>query len=132
MTSRRKQTNFRVIGGTPMRHDATDKVTGRAQYGADVRLPGMLYGAILRSPHAHARILSVDTSQAARLPGVRAVVTSADLPDVESKTADLGEGTINLRYQSSNILARDRACISVMLSPPWRRLILTRLRKLPR
>src|SRR5512143_966253 len=108
MTRRRKQTDYRVIGGTPLRHDATDKVTGRAQYGADIRLPGMLYGAMLRSPHAHARILSIDTSHAEGFPGVRAVVTSADLPDVESKIADLGEGTINLHYQSSNILARDK------------------------
>jgi CO/xanthine dehydrogenase Mo-binding subunit len=91
MTTVREKTNeYRVIGRTPSRHDATDKVTGRAQYGADVRLPGMLYGAILRSPHAHARILSIDTSGAEAYPGVRAV------------------GTINVRYQSSNILAREK------------------------
>ena len=71
---------YKVIGTRPIRHDGTDKVTGRALYGADIRLPGMLYGAVLRSPHAHARILSIDTSQAETLPGVRAVVTAADLP----------------------------------------------------
>nr|MBP7694663.1 hypothetical protein [Anaerolineales bacterium] len=54
-------TPFRVIGTTPLRHDGVDKVTGRAQYGADLRLPGMLHGAVLRSPHAHARIRSIDT-----------------------------------------------------------------------
>jgi len=108
MTAVENKSAYRVIGGTPLRHDATDKVTGRAQYGADIRLPGMLYGAMLRSPHAHARILSIDTSQAEAYPGVRAVATSADLPDVESKIADLGEGTINLRYQSNNILARGK------------------------
>ena len=68
----------------------------------------MLYGAMLRSPHAHARILSIDTSQAEAFPGVRAVVTANDLPDVESKIADLGEGTINLRHQSNNVLAKDK------------------------
>jgi len=103
-----KKEEYRVIGKNPHRHDATDKVTGRAQYGADIRLPGMLYGAMLRSPHAHARILSMDTSQAEAYPGVKAVVTARDLPDVESKIADLGEGTINLRHQSNNILAKDK------------------------
>lgn len=100
---------YRVIGSKPARHDGTDKVTGRAQYGADIRLPGMLYGAVLRSPHAHARILAIDTTRAAALPGVRAVVTSADLPDLESKIADLGEVSVDQRYQSCNILARDKA-----------------------
>jgi CO/xanthine dehydrogenase Mo-binding subunit len=103
-----EKNNYDVIGKNPHRHDATDKVTGRAQYGADIRLPGMLYGAMLRSPHAHARILSIDTSKAESYPGVRAVVTAKDLPDVESKIAELGEGTINLRHQSNNILARDK------------------------
>lgn len=103
------QETFKVLGTRPIRPDGTDKVTGRALYGADLRLPGMLFGAVLRSPHAHARILSIDTSAALALPGVKAVVTSADLPDVESKVAQLGEGSINLRYQSCNILARDKA-----------------------
>jgi CO/xanthine dehydrogenase Mo-binding subunit len=103
-----KKEEYRVIGKTPLRHDGTDKVTGRAQYGADIRLPGMLYGAMLRSPHAHARVLSIDTSKAESYPGVRAVVTANDLPDVESKIAELGEGTINLRHQSNNILAKDK------------------------
>src|SRR5512132_3259988 len=99
---------YGVIGKTPLRHDGTDKVTGRAQYGADIHLPGMLYGAMLRSPHAHARILSIDTSKAESYPGVKAVGTAKDLPDVESKIAELGEGTINLRHQSNNILAKDK------------------------
>jgi xanthine dehydrogenase molybdenum-binding subunit len=103
-----EKNNYEVIGKNPHRHDATDKVTGRAQYGADIRLPGMLYGAMLRSPHAHARILSIDTSKAESYPGVRAVVTAKDLPDVASKIAELGEGTINLRHQSNNVLARDK------------------------
>jgi xanthine dehydrogenase molybdenum-binding subunit len=103
-----KPQKYDVIGTRPVRHDGTDKVTGRALYGADIRLPGMLYGAVLRSPHAHARILSIDTSQAEALPGVRGIATAADLPDLESKVTELGEGTVNLRYQSNNILARDK------------------------
>jgi xanthine dehydrogenase molybdenum-binding subunit len=103
-----QEKQYRVIGKTPLRHDGTDKVTGRAQYGADIRLPGMLYGVMLRSPHAHARILSIDTSKAESYPGVRAVVTANDLPDVESKIAEIGEGSINLRHQSNNVLAKDK------------------------
>jgi CO/xanthine dehydrogenase Mo-binding subunit len=56
-----QEKHYRVIGTRPIRQDGTDKVTGRAVYGADIRMPGMLYGAMLRSPHAHARILSIDT-----------------------------------------------------------------------
>jgi len=103
-----KKITYEVIGKNPTRHDGTDKVTGRALYGADIRLPGMYYGAMSRSPHAHARILSIDTSKAEAFPGVKAVITAKDLPDVESKIADLGEGTINLRHQSNNVLARDK------------------------
>src|SRR5580700_3424216 len=93
---------FRVIGTRPIRHDGTDKVTGRAQYGADVHLSGLLHGAILRSPHAHAWIQSIDTSQAAAYPGVRAGVTNADLPDPGHQVIDLGEGAINLLHLSRN------------------------------
>ncbi len=69
---------FRVIGTRPDRPDGVDKVTGRALFGADVHAPGMLHAAILRSPHAHARILRIDTSRAEALDGVKAVVTRAD------------------------------------------------------
>jgi xanthine dehydrogenase molybdenum-binding subunit len=71
---------YAVIGTRPIRPDGTDKVVGRAQYGADIRLTGLLYGKILRSPHAHARIKSIDVSRALAHPGVKAVVTSAELP----------------------------------------------------
>ncbi|MFH1490049.1 MAG: xanthine dehydrogenase family protein molybdopterin-binding subunit [Pseudomonadota bacterium] len=67
--------------GKPLdRTDALDKVTGRAVYGFDVEIPGMLYGAILRSPFAHAGIVEIDTSQVRNAPGVRAVVTGKDFP----------------------------------------------------
>ncbi len=55
---------YNVVGTRPIRHDGAEKVTGRAGYGADVRLPGLLHGKILRSPHAHARIISIDTRHA--------------------------------------------------------------------
>ena len=71
-------TRFKVIGTTPLRPDGLDKVTGRALFADDFHLPGMLHGKILRSPHAHARIKSIDTRAAQALPGVRAVVTGAD------------------------------------------------------
>lgn len=103
------EAQYRVVGTRPDRHDATDKVTGQAQYGADVRLPNMLFGKALRSPHGHAMIKSIDTSAAAALPGVKAVVTAADLPEVSDKTVDLGETVTNLRYQSNNVLAADKA-----------------------
>ena len=57
-------TDYSAIGKRPVRHDGIDKVTGKALYGADLNLPGMLYGKILRSPHAHARIKSIDLSAA--------------------------------------------------------------------
>ena len=99
-------TQYKLLGSRPPRPDGVDKVTGRAVYGNDTQLPGMLYGCILRSPHAHARILSIDTSRAEALPGVRAVVTSRDLPTLEDRFEDLGEGGVaNLRYSSNNILA---------------------------
>ena len=69
---------FRYVGTRPNRPDGVDKVTGRAQYGADMTAPGMLTGAILRSPHAHAKILSIDTTAAEAIPGVRAIITGAD------------------------------------------------------
>ncbi|MFN3331176.1 MAG: xanthine dehydrogenase family protein molybdopterin-binding subunit [Caldilinea sp.] len=99
---------YKVIGSRPLRPDGVDKVTGRAIYGADVKLPGMLYGKVLRSPHAHARIVSIDASAALALRGVRAVITAQDLPAIGDKIADLGESTVNLRYASNNILAHDK------------------------
>ena len=100
--------NYKTIGTRPVRHDGVDKVTGRAIYGNDVQLQGLIEGAILRSPVAHARIKSIDTSAAEAFPGVLAVATSADFPDPEDKVADLGEGPVNLAHLSANCLARDK------------------------
>jgi xanthine dehydrogenase molybdenum-binding subunit len=100
--------NYRVIGTRPLRHDGLDKVTGRALYGADVQMAGMLHGRILRSPHAHARVRHIDVRGALAMPGVEAVVTSADLPDPGNTIAELGEGAIKLRHLSCNVLAREK------------------------
>ena len=100
---------FEVVGTRPIRHDGTDKVTGRAQYSADIQLPGLLHGKVLRSPYPHARIKSIDTSRALALPGVQAVVTSEDFPQPSGKVMDLGEGVMaNPRFLSNNCLAADK------------------------
>jgi CO/xanthine dehydrogenase Mo-binding subunit len=99
---------YRVIGTRPVRHDGVDKVTGRAKYGADYTFPGMIFGKLLRSPHAHALIKSIKTDKALALPGVKAVVTSADLPELPDKMEAAGEQAINLNHLTSNILARGK------------------------
>jgi len=99
---------YKVVGTRPIRHDGYDKVTGQARYAADTKFPGMLYGKILRSPHAHARIRSIDTSKAEALEGVRAIATAADLSEVADKIQEMGEGASNLRHLSHNILAADK------------------------
>ena len=80
---------LKSVGTRPLRPDGVDKVTGRARYGADFNMPGQLVGRVLRSPHAHARIVRIDTSQAEALKGVKAVVTAADLPDQTNGDGEL-------------------------------------------
>ena len=96
------------IGKRPVRPDGVDKVTGRAKFGADMSLPDMLFGKVLRSPHAHARIKSIDTSKAEALPGVKAVVTSADFQDMPSEITPAGEMMINYRDVVRNVMARGK------------------------
>ena len=91
--------SYNVVGTRPVRHDAINKVTGRDQFGADIKFAGLLHGRILRSPYAHARIRSIDTGKAEAVPGVKAVVTGDDLP----KTDDVA-----LKYRRANILAGDK------------------------
>jgi CO/xanthine dehydrogenase Mo-binding subunit len=100
--------SYTVIGTRPIRHDGVDKVTGRALYGADLHMAGLLHGHFVRSPIAHGRIRSIDASKALALPGVEAVVTSAEFPDPGNKIAELGEGAVNLHDLSSNCLARGK------------------------
>jgi CO/xanthine dehydrogenase Mo-binding subunit len=101
---------FNVVGTRPIRHDGNDKVTGRARYSADITLPRLLHGKILRSPHAHARIKSIDASRALALPGVEAVVTASDFSQPRGRIADLGEGAMaNPKWISNNCLASEKA-----------------------
>ena len=100
---------YDVVGTRPIRHDGADKVTGRALYGADFDTAGLLHGKILRSPHAHARIRSVDTSAAEALPGVAAVVVSADFASDADAVVDLGESETTLKWLRDNVLASDKA-----------------------
>ena len=110
MSTTETKQQYKVIGKRPVRHDGVDKVTGRAVYGADVQLPGMLYGKVLRSPHAHARIKSIRTDKALALEGVKAIVTAADLPDSAGRSANLGElGEVPLQHISHNVLASGKA-----------------------
>lgn len=104
MTNDTKFTNqkFNVVGTRVKRPDGVDKVTGRARYGADASAPGQLVGVILRSPHAHAQIRKIDTSKAEKMKGVKAVITSADLPDLTGGD----RGTLDIL---ENCMARGRA-----------------------
>ena len=100
---------YNVVGKRPIRPDGADKVTGKAMYGADINLPGMLHGRVLRSPHAHARIKSLDTSRAAAYPGVKAVITGADLLQPSGRASELVEGAmVNMRFLSNNVMATDK------------------------
>ena len=101
---------FNVVGTRPIRPDGNDKVTGRARYSADISLPRMLHGKVLRSPHAHARIKSIDPSRALALPGVEAVVTAADFAQPRGRISDLGEGAMaNPKWISNNCMAAEKA-----------------------
>ena len=99
-----------VVGTRPIRHDGPDKVVGRARYAADVFPTGLLHAKLLRSPHAHAVIKSVDLTRALSLPGVKAVATGADFPMVSAEAADQEEGAmVNYGFYSRNVIAREKA-----------------------
>jgi CO/xanthine dehydrogenase Mo-binding subunit len=93
-------TSYKYVGTRPVRPDGLDKVTGRARFAADLTLPGMIHGHVLRSPHAHARIVSIDTTAAEAMPGVKAVVTREDFPDLPAGDPQ--------RDVTRNLMARDR------------------------
>ena len=102
------QQAFKWVGTRPVRPDGVPKVTGAAKFGADYHLPGMIYGKVLRSPHAHARIRSIDTSRAAALPGVKAVMTGADLPDHPFQYIGPERLSVNFWHVTRNIMAREK------------------------
>jgi CO/xanthine dehydrogenase Mo-binding subunit len=99
VTATENPPTYKWVGTRPIRHDGYDKVTGKARFAADLDLPGQLRGAYLRSPHAHARIVSIDTSAAEAMPGVKSVVTGADFPELAAKNPE--------HDVSVNVMARD-------------------------
>jgi len=105
------KTNFRAVGTRPIRHDGYEKVTGQALYSADTTLPGLLYSNVLRSPHAHAKIISIDTSKAEAYPGVRSIITSKDFPEQENIVTSPFPGpplSLNLKEHTDNVIAGDK------------------------
>ena len=102
------EVEYNVVGKRHIRPDGVDKVTGRAQYGADIQLAGLLQGKVLRSPHAHARIKSIDTTGAEAYPGVRAVVTAQDLPFAALTREELGGDYQRLKFANNHVLAADK------------------------
>src|SRR6266513_3922017 len=100
---------LRLVGTRPIRPDGVDKVTGRANFGADMKMPGMLWGKIKRSPHAHARIVSINIDNAMALRGVKAVTTRADFPDIPPDKRTIGAMPHNLWDLSRNCMAKGKA-----------------------
>ncbi len=97
-----------VLGTRPIRQDGLDKVTGRARYAADIQLAGLLHGKVLRSPYAHARIRSIDTTRALALPGVKAVATAIDFAIVQQRDINYADGG-GARMMAENDLAHQKA-----------------------
>ncbi len=102
------KTDFKYVGTRPIRPDGLDKVTGRAMYGADLNVQGMIYGHIVRSPYAHAKIKSIDFSEALKLPGVLATMSADDLPDPGDIKIPGGEVDFELKVFSPIIMARGK------------------------
>jgi CO/xanthine dehydrogenase Mo-binding subunit len=100
---------YKWVGTRPIRPDGVPKVTGRAMYGADMAMPGALYGKILRSPHAHARIRSIDISKAEALPGVKAVVTAKDFPAQKFEYIGPERVAVNFWHVKRNVMAEEKA-----------------------
>ena len=102
-----------MVGTRPIRPDGADKVTGRAKYGGGFQMSGLLHGQVLRSPHAHACIKSIDTSKAEAggygYPGVKPVVTASELPISSMENPDQ-----SMRHASDNVLAH-----RARLEPPF-------------
>ena len=101
---------YRIIGTRAPRLDGLEKVTGAARFGADIHITGMLHGKMLTSPHAHARILSIDTRDAEAIPGVKAVITAKDFPIFEQQQAIdfIAEQFRGARIMAEHFMARDK------------------------
>ena len=100
MTVTEPKPSYKYVGTRPVRHDGLEKVTGRARFAADLNMSGQLHGIVVRSPHAHARIVSIDTSEAEAMAGVKAVITGDDFPAVDPS---------HRQYDMCiNVIARDK------------------------
>ena len=108
MKTKRIVKELSVIGTSPVRPDGVPKVTGAARYGADYSLPGMLWASILRSPHAHANIRSIDLSRARALPGVKCVIIGSDLPEQKAEFVGPERVAVNYWHMTRNVLAREK------------------------
>ena len=104
-----RTSDLKWVGSRPVRPDGVDKVTGRARFGADFNMPNQLVGKVLRSPHAHAIIKSIDTSKAEAVKGVKAVVCRDDFDDMPSELAPAGEMLINYKDMTRNVMAREKS-----------------------
>ena len=96
----RVKQSYKYVGTRPVRHDGLEKVNGKARFAADITKPRMIHGHVLRSPHAHAKILSIDTTEAEAMPGVKAVVPASDFP--------LPKKDERFPHRSKNLIARDK------------------------
>ena len=103
-----ENTQFKWVGKRNPRPDGVDKVTGRAKFGADMYMPGTLYGKVLRSPHAHAILKSIDTSEAEKLDGVKAVITRDDFEDQKPLEPPFGPILNDFHDFCRNMLAREK------------------------
>ncbi len=108
MKTKPTEKELKLVGSSPVRPDGVPKVTGAAQYGADYALPGMLWASILRSPHAHAHIRSIDLSNARALPGVKCVVIGSDLPEQKFEYVGPERVAVNYWHMTRNVLAREK------------------------
>ena len=133
MTTTTEPRSYKTVrDAPPVRHDGFDKVTGKASYGADVNLPGMLHAKVLRSPHAHAVIKSIDTSRAEAAPGVKAVITSADFPEYENKPCGWAVGRASAEHEPrerEDTRAGTRFCGEGIRWRRWRRTVFTTRRR---
>ena len=104
-TMKEPQSDYKVIGTRPIRPDGVEKVTGRAVYGGDLKLPGTAYAEFLRSPHAHAVIKRIDASKAIAVPGVLAVLTGADMPEITRGLIGRGEAAFDPKHVGDQVMA---------------------------
>ena len=104
-----RRDEYRLIGQDVTRIDAGVRTTGQAEFAADITRPATLFGKVLRSPHAHARIRKIDTSRAAKHPGVKAIITGADMPAITQSGSAGGEVLVDLNDLRDKVLAQNKA-----------------------